>query len=318
MQDEQCRSELAHFLRIRRERLKPSQFHLPQGAKRRRTPGLRREELAQVAGISPTWYMKLEQGQEIQVSAQVLESLCRVLQLTADERTHLYLLARQQLPLPLKPHTSQISEDLQGVLDALNPHPAFVVNERWDVMGWNIAAGQVFADYGVYSDWERNLAWMMFTQSDQRTLYANWECWAKLTLSLFRASGARAAGELWFIERRDRLIQMSAEFREWWPQHEVGEAHMGHKELNHPLVGSLMLRSTTLLVADDPNLKLFVYTPLPQADTAQKLAWLVGLAHRDVPIEREEETGCMTDATSPANLSPYRTTDPEPGRKKTE
>jgi transcriptional regulator with XRE-family HTH domain len=309
MHDEQRRSELAHFLRTRRERLKPSHFHLPPGAKRRRTPGLRREELAQIAGISPTWYMKLEQGQQIQVSVQVLESLSQALQLTPDERTHLYLLARQQLPLPLQQHTSQISEDLQGVLDALNPYPALVVNERWDVMRWNIVAARVFADYGTYSDWERNLVWIMFTQSNQRTLYANWECWAQQTLSLFRASGARAAGESWFTERRDRLIQMSAEFREWWQQHEVGEAHVGQKELNHPLVGSLLLRSTMLLVADDLNLRLLVYTPLPQADTAQKLAWLVDSALK-------EERNCMAEATTHPSL--YQTANPEPARKKAE
>ncbi|QBD76005.1 XRE family transcriptional regulator [Ktedonosporobacter rubrisoli] len=279
MKDEQRRAELAHFLRTRRERLSPAMFHLPYGAKHRRTPGLRREELAQVAGISPTWYMKLEQGQAIQVSAQVLESLAQSLQLTPGERNHLYLLAREQLPLPMQRHTPQISEELQGVLDALTPYPAFVVNERWDVVGWNLAASQVFADFAAFSDWERNLVWIMFTQPDQRALYVDWECWAQHILALFRASGGREADEDWFIERRDRLMQASSEFREWWQWHEVGDAHTGNKELNHPLVGPLVLRATTLLVADDPNLKLFVYTPLPQADTAQKLVWLVSPAH---------------------------------------
>src|SRR5579884_3801624 len=117
MNDEQRRTELAHFLRSRRERLSPTQFQLPMGAKLRRTPGLRREELAQVAGISPSWYMKLEQGQEIRVSAQVLESLAQTLQLTPSEREHLYVLAREQLPLPMKNHTPHISEDLQATLD---------------------------------------------------------------------------------------------------------------------------------------------------------------------------------------------------------
>lgn len=288
MHDEQRRSELAHFLRTRRERLKPSQFHLPQGAKRRRTPGLRREELAQIAGVSPTWYMKLEQGQEIRASAQVLESLSQALQLNPDERTYLYLLARQQLPLPPQQPSSGISEDLLAMLDALGSHPAFVINERWDVLGWNKAAAQVFTDYGTYSDWERNAVWIMFTQPDQRTLYVEWECWARQTLSLFRASGARAGGEPWFSERRDRLIQASAEFREWWQQHEVSEVHTAEKELNHPVVGSLMLRSTMLTVTTDPNLKLVVYMPLPQMDTAQKLAWLISPARMDMQIPLQE------------------------------
>lgn len=281
MNDEQRRGELAHFLRSRRERLSPAQFHLPLGAKTRRTPGLRREELAQVAGVSPSWYMKLEQGQEIQVSAQVLESLAQALHLTPSEREHLYVVAREHLPLPMKSHTSRISEDLQETLDALNPYPAMVLNERWDVVGWNRAASQVFADFGTFSDWERNFVWIMFTQPDQRTLYVDWAYWASQTVALFRASSGRGSGEPWFIERRDRLIQASSEFREWWPRHDIGEAQVVQKELNHPLVGSLMLRTTPLLVAADPNLKVFVFTPLPQADTAKKLRWLVNPAQTD-------------------------------------
>jgi transcriptional regulator with XRE-family HTH domain len=274
MNNEPSRVELAHFLRTRRERLSPSQFHLPKGAKRRRTPGLRREELAQIAGISPTWYMKLEQGQEIQVSAQVLESLVRAFQLTTAERTHLYLLARQELPLFVQSHTRQINPDLQRMLNVLNPHPALVLNERWDIVGWNQTASQVFVDYSTLSDWERNLVWIMFTQPDQRILFAYWECWAQRILALFRACGGYGAGESWFIERRDRLMQASPEFHTWWKMHEVGEAHMEQTSINHPRVGSLKLQLTALRVVDNPNLQIFVYTPLPQVDTSQKLVML--------------------------------------------
>jgi transcriptional regulator with XRE-family HTH domain len=274
MSDDPRRAELAHFLRTRRERLSPSLFQLPTGAKRRRTPGLRREELAQIAGISPTWYMKLEQGQEIQVSAQVLESLVRVFQLTTAERTHLYLLARQELPLSVQNHTPQITPDLQRVLNVLNPHPALVLNERWDVVGWNQAACQVFLDYRTLSDWERNLVWLMFTQPDQRVLFTYWECWAQRFLALFRACGAYGAGESWFTERRDRLMQASPEFQAWWKMHEVGEAHMEQTSLNHPRVGSLILQLTALRVVENPHLQLFVYTPLPRMETSQKLMLL--------------------------------------------
>jgi len=274
MNDEPRRVELAHFLRTRREHLSPSLFHLPEGAKRRRTPGLRREELAQIAGISPTWYMKLEQGREIQVSAQVLESLVRVFQLTTAERTHMYMLARQELPLYVQSHTRQINPDLQRVLNALNPHPALVLNERWDIVGWNQAASQVFVDYSTLSEWERNLVWIMFTQSDQRILFTYWECWAQRILALFRACGGYGAGESWFIERRDRLMQANPEFHTWWKMHEVGEAHMEQTSLNHPRVGSLKLQLTALRVVDNPNLQIFVYTPLPQMDTSQKLVLL--------------------------------------------
>lgn len=275
MNDEKRRLELADFLRTRRESLSPSQFQLPEGTKRRRTPGLRREEMAQVAGMSLTWYTKLEQGQEIQVSTQVLEGLSQALRLTVSERAHLYVLAREELPLPFHYHTQKISADLQATLDALNPLPAFIANERWDIIGWNQIASLVFTDYAALSDWERNVVWIMFTHSEQRVLYEEWECWARYTMALFRASSAHNTNASWFLERRDRLMQASPEFRAWWQRHEVEEAYIGHKELNHPLVGTLALQSTTFLVGSDPHLKMLLYTPLVQADTAQKLAWLL-------------------------------------------
>ncbi|GHO61489.1 hypothetical protein KSC_003810 [Ktedonobacter sp. SOSP1-52] len=144
-----------------RERLLPAQFHLPVGGRRRRTPGLRREELAHLAGIGLTWYVKLEQGQDIQVSAQVLESLACTLQLTPDERNYLFLPAREQFPLPLHTPLPNISVELQNVLDALLPNPAFVTNERLDILGWNRSASRVFADYASLPAWERNLVWLI-------------------------------------------------------------------------------------------------------------------------------------------------------------
>ena len=278
MQDEQRRTELAHFLRSRRERLKPSQFFLPEGAKLRRTPGLRREELAQVAGISPIWYTKLEQGQPIQVSAQVLESLVRTLQLTLQEREYLYVLAREHLPLPAPHHTSSISTHQQSMLDALNPHPALILNERWDVVGWNQIAAQVFSDYRMLSDWERNVLWMMFTHPDLRTLYPNWEDLGMQILAHFRASSGSSTGKSWWLLRRDRLLQVSSEFRQLWSRHDVGTIGVSQKEINHPRAGLLVLQPTTLVLADDPNLKLFLYTPLAEADTAEKLTWLSNTA----------------------------------------
>lgn len=273
MNDEERRAVLGNFLRTRRERLKPSQFHLPDGG-RRRTPGLRREELAQLAGIGLTWYMKLEQGQDIQVSAQVLESLSRTLQLNADERAYLFALAREQLPLPVQTSLPQISAELQNVLDALLPSPAFVTNERLDIIGWNRTATRIFADYAALPGWERNLVWLIFTNPAQRKVYGQWEEAAQRILGLFRASGGQHAGEDWFIERRDRLMQASAQFRAWWVRHDVGEEHFKRKELFHPELGLLVVQPMALVVADDPNLTIFLYTPLPEADTAHKLALL--------------------------------------------
>ena len=290
MNDEERRAVLGNFLRTRRERLKPSQFHLPDRG-RRRTPGLRREELAQLAGIGLTWYVKLEQGQDIQVSAQVLESLSRTLQLTPDERTYLFVLAREQLPLPIQTSHPQMSTELQNVLDALLPSPAFVTNERLDIIGWNQTASQIFADYAALSAWERNLVWLIFTDPAQRKIYGQWEEAAQRILGLFRACGGQHADEDWFIERRDRLMQASSQFRRWWELHDVGEEHLKRKELFHPGVGLLVVQPMALLVADDPNLTISLYTPLPEAETARKLAQLVQEPERAQRSDRERASG---------------------------
>lgn len=277
MSNEQRRMELAHFLRVRRERLSPSEYALFDGARRRRTPGLRREELAQLAGVSPIWYTKLEQGQDIQVSTQVLERIAHVLHLTSQERAYLHMLARGQFPHATRPVTASISEDVQALLSALNPHPALVINERMDVLGWNIAASQTFIDYASLSCWERNTLWMVFTRPPGYIFYDNWEYWAQRALAFFRANGGFYDENSWFAERRDRLMQVSSEFRKWWPRHDIADSFVGYKEFHHPGVGTLNLRLTTLQVAAHPNLKMFIYTPLDENAT-EKLAWLVQTA----------------------------------------
>lgn len=274
MNDPQRRAELAHFLRTRRERLSPAQVHCSVG-RRRRTPGLRREELAQIANVSLSWYIKLEQGHAIQTSAQVLESLSRALQLTPDEHLHLFALARQELPLPGAPTQHHESRDLKPILDAFLPNPAFVTNERWDVIARNQATAQVFTPSMVLTPQDRNLLWLLFTRPEQRELFVHWEAIAQRMLALFRMSEGLYQEDVWFLEQRELLLQTSAEFRVWWPLHQVHQAHVRRKELNHPVVGSLVVQSTTFQVADAPRLKLFLFTPLPEADTASKLVQLV-------------------------------------------
>lgn len=275
MNDSQRRDELAHFLRTHRERLSPTQVHF-SGGRRRRTPGLRREELAQIADVSLSWYIKLEQGQDIQVSTQVLESLSRALQLTTDEKMHLFALARQELPLLLNPPSQSANADLKPVLDSLLPNPAFIANERWDVIARNRATAQVFTPLMELTPQDRNLVWLIFTHPEQRKLFVHWEAMAQRMLALFRMSEGLYHEDAWFLEQRDLLMQTSSEFRAWWPLHEVNQTHIRRKELNHPVVGSLVLQSTTLQLADVPHLKLFLYTPLPEADTASKLVQLAG------------------------------------------
>jgi transcriptional regulator with XRE-family HTH domain len=275
MNDQERRKELAHFLRTRRERLSPEAVGLPGGS-RRRTPGLRREELAQLAGIGVTWYTSLEQGRNITVSTQVLESLARVLELNAVERNHLFLLAREQQPADPYPFTTAVSSALQRILDSMGTSPAYVANPRWDLLAWNQAMARVYqTDFGALPLRERNILRLTFTHPLQRTLLPNWEQAAQGLLALFRASTERYIGESWLKALAAELELASPQFREWWPRHDIQATHTEKKELNHPLVGRLVLQPTTFQVIDAPDLRMVIYTPLAEANTAQKLAQLV-------------------------------------------
>jgi transcriptional regulator with XRE-family HTH domain len=273
MNEKERRRELAQFLRTRRERIVPQHVGLPPGT-RRRTPGLRREELALLAGIGATWYTWLEQGRAITVSGQVLESLARVLQLDADERAHLFILARQQLPADPLPLTQTIDSALQLILDTMGIYPAWVLSPRWDIIAWNQAACRMLGDFGAMTSRERHLLWLLFTDPQYRAMAVDWEREAQSFLALFRASTQRYVGEAWLTELIHDLEQVSPAFREWWSCHDVQEVQAQHKHLIHPLVGLLVLQAKTFQVADHPDLQMIIYTPVPGTGTAAKLAVL--------------------------------------------
>src|SRR6266700_4489548 len=274
MNDQERRKELAHFLRTRRERLSPEAFGLPASS-RRRTPGLRREELAVVAGIGVTWYTGLEQGRAMMVSTQVLESLAKVLGLNAVERNHLFLLARQQQPADPYPFTTAVNPVLQRILDNMGTSPAYVANPGFDLLAWNQAMARVYqTDFGALPIRERNILRLLFTSSSQCMLLANWEHAAQGLLAQFRASTERYVGEPWREALVAELEQASPQFRAWWPRHDIQATHTEQKELNHPLVGRLVLQPTTFQVTDAPDLRMVIYTPLEEANTVQKLAQL--------------------------------------------
>src|SRR5581483_3222864 len=251
-EDRQRRSELAHFLRSRRERLSPAQAGLPVSG-RRRTPGLRREELASLAGVGLSWYTWLEQGREISVSAQVLDSLARALHLGAQERMHLFLLARGEIPATPAASVDAVDQALQQVLDALGIYPAYVVNARWEVIAWNKAACRVFLDFAALAPRERNLLWLLFTHAALRQLYEDWEGVAQRMVALFRVNTTRSVGDPWLLDLIDALSRKSPAFREWWSRHDLTESPHDAKELNHPLVGTLSLHSTPLQVGHAPD-----------------------------------------------------------------
>lgn len=270
--------ELADFLKTRRSKILPSQVGLPLG-NRRRTPGLRREEVAQLAGIGVTWYTWLEQGRPINVSSQIIESLSRVLLLNRQERNHLYILAKQPLPVDSPDNHDFIPSGIQNVLNNLPFCPAFIMDQRWNVIAWNKAACYVFGDYGDISIRERNIVWMMFTNIDYRSLFIDWHYHAQGLLARFRAACSQYIEDPWFITFIHDLKEESQEFALWWSEHEVNSLSQVGKKLILPSVGELNFDFFSFDLSDDPSLKLIVNTPKPGTDTLDKMKAM--LNHKD-------------------------------------
>jgi transcriptional regulator with XRE-family HTH domain len=274
-QQEYRLQELGDFLRTRRARLTPEDVGLPRGS-RRKTPGLRRAEVAQLVGVSVDWYTWLEQGRSITPSTQVLERLVQTLRLDANERTHLFLLAQQQAPPALLQEPEVVSPALQHFLDQFGTRPAFVSGRRWDVLAWNDAGCAVFGDYRRRTaPRERNTIWGIFTNPLARQVIVDWEEDARYLLAQFRSSCGRYPGDAQLTELVHDLMLCSPEFRAWWPDHEVQSGQEGRKTLNHPQVGYLLFERLTFQVFDTPDLKVTVYTPLQEADTPHKLEQLL-------------------------------------------
>jgi len=270
--EQERRTELANFLRTRRERLRPEALGLPTRA-RRRTPGLRREEVAELIGVGVTWYTWLEQGRAIQVSVEVLEQLSRVLQLGVDERLHLFQLARRPLPSAPAPVAQTVRPVFRDVLTALEPAPAHIRDQRWNVLAWN-SAEAVVADWEAYPPAERNVVWHHFAHPSLRHLMVNWEREARMVLALFRMESGLHLDDPWFTTLSAHLQQVSAEFRHWWSLHEVQQQRELPIEFQRPDVGRLVLQPITVMFVYDQQLFLRVLMPLAEADTAAKLGQL--------------------------------------------
>jgi hypothetical protein len=253
----------------------PAEAGFPEGG-RRRTPGLRRQEVALLAGMSVDWYTWMEQARPIQVSVQVIESLARALRLDANERRHLYLLALRQLPadsleLP-EQEDGRIGETLQKLLDLQGSCPAMVLNPRMNAVGWNRAARNVYGDYEAMTGRQRNVVWRVFTDPVMKELLRDgWEAQARRRLAQLRAHYANFPGDPWWTALIADLNEASAEFREWWPRHDVLGAPEGNKMIYHPIVGPLVFDHISFSPSDAPDLTVTVNIPLPEFDTAAKL-----------------------------------------------
>ncbi|GHO49051.1 helix-turn-helix transcriptional regulator [Ktedonospora formicarum] len=258
MDEKERREALAAFLRTRRARLQPAEVDLP-ARNRRRTPGLRREEVAELANIGVSWYTLLEQGQDVHPSKQVLSSLSQALRLTAAEERHLFLLAYGEVSGKKIVEEEQITPALQRVVDALDPHPAYLVDRCWNVLTWNRAAELVFRLHEPCPPHSSNIVWRFF-QSETRNFHQAWEKQAQSLVAQFRADYARYPDDASFHEIIEDLQQASSQFCQWWEQQNVRGLPDGPRVIQHPTLGQLEFDYVTFHPSLSPNLRVKVYS----------------------------------------------------------
>jgi transcriptional regulator with XRE-family HTH domain len=287
------RRQSGEFLRSRRERLTPSDVGLPHGF-RRRTPGLRREEVALLAGVGTTWYTWLEQGRDVRPSAEVLAALSDALRLDAVERRHLYILNDRPPPESRPTGPERVELPLLRMLDSFTGQPAYVLGRRWDVLAWNRAAELLFGDYGKLDGDERNAMHMVFANKAHRRLLVDWDEVAQTALAMFRADVARYAGDPDFERLISTLRRVSVEFRQLWPRQDVLRSLGSHKRIRHPVAGRMTFEYTSFAVMGPADHKLIVYTPLAEDQTAEKLDVLLARP-ADIKKRRVMTGGCRTD-----------------------
>ncbi len=254
-----ARRELAEFVLARRSRTKPDDVGLPTAA-RRRTPGLRREEVAQLAGVGVTWYTWFEQGRDVRVSIHFLERVSQALRLNTAERVYLFTLAQHRPPPHAPIALPTISTAVLAMLNSL-PNPAYITTPRWDVAAWNPPATALFCDYAQLPPEQRNHLWLVFTDPACRRLLRDWETEARRMLAKFRLDYGRANGDPTFEALVTTLGAASAEFRRWWPLQDVSGLGEGIKRLRHPTLGEVHLEHTAFLVEGATDLRLVIYTP---------------------------------------------------------
>ncbi|ATL27668.1 helix-turn-helix transcriptional regulator [Streptomyces formicae] len=273
-------SELREFLMSRRARVSPAEAGLPDGGARRRTPGLRREEVAVLAGVGASWYQWLEQGRDISVSPQVLDSVARVLKLSSAERRHLYVLAGLNPPAP------EVAQDDWGMCEGLHrlinnwmPYPAHIMDAYWNCVMYNDAAASVL---GMRSETSENCLLTFFSDPIYRARATSWQRNAPQVVAMYRAACSELPEDDGFSAVIEEAKATSAEFAELWERRDILPGGQVAKEIEHPVVGTLFLESTQLKVPARPDLTIVMHTPMPGAgpdggdavDTAGKLAWL--------------------------------------------
>jgi transcriptional regulator with XRE-family HTH domain len=257
-------NRLGTYLKDRRTRLDPAALGF--SAARRRTSGLRREEVAQRSNISPTWYTWLEQGRGGAPSAEVLNRIASALMLTDIEREHLFLLGLGRPPEVRYKASEGVTPRLQRVLDALEVSPALVKTATWDIVAWNRAAAVVLTDYGKLPEGERNILRLIFGNPRIRDKQYDWDSVARFVVGAFRVDAARAGAISEVRQLVDELCRISPEFEALWQDNDVHVHGEGLKRLNHPILGSIALEYSAFAVDGRPDLGMIVYNPVTTSD----------------------------------------------------
>jgi transcriptional regulator with XRE-family HTH domain len=269
------RAELSEFLRSRRARLKPEDVGMPDFGRHRRVPGLRREELAQLAGVSVAYYTRLEQGHGRNVSAEVLDAIARALRLTDAEHNHLTHLAKpKQHKKKQAGRPQQVRGSLRQLLDTLDGVPAYITGRRSDVLVWNRMAAAVFGDWSELPPQERNWARMVFLRPEYRDLFVEWEQKAIDIVCLLRMDAGCHPDDPRLAALVGELSVKSEDFRRLWATHDVKEKSHGVKLLRHPLVGDLALQFESFRLVGDSELALVTYHAEPGSASAEALRLL--------------------------------------------
>lgn len=267
---------LSEFLKSARARLTPSSVGLPEGT-RRRTPGLRREEVASLANVSATWYTWLEQGRDITVSPAVLDAVAAALRLTSDERKYVFALARDSVaavPVPNE-EAATVSPSLQRMITELRACPAIISDRRCHIVAWNEAASRVFMDFGKLPPDDRNMIRLLFARREFRRLAVNWESFAREYLAMFRAYYGQYADDEWYERFLEEMMGSYSDFPRLWAAGNVSYAPEVLLEFRHASAGKMLFRLTSLHVHGETDLRCSIYTPAPQSNTEAKMEALM-------------------------------------------
>jgi len=276
MNDKSRLEALSDFLKLKRAKIKPESVGLPAGT-RRRTPGLRREEVAQLAGVSTTWYTWLEQGRDIKVSSSVLDCISTALQLNNDERNYLYDLAidTNTTNTQKKEEQTKLNPSLERILIELRHCPTIITDRHCQIVGWNRAAAYVFLDFEELPSEERNLIRLVFSRKELRALAVNWDHFVKGFLAIFRTYYGQYMGDEWYSEFIKEMSELYPEFQPLWEDSQVSKAPEVIIEFRHAKVGKMLFNLTSLQVHGQMDLRCSVYTPVEGTATEEKLKRLI-------------------------------------------